>query len=522
MPAVATSDSGRPGRWLLPAGLTAFAAVVAVYLSYALGHPLRWVLHAMDLHVYYAGGLVARHVAPYWNPHLASPLYDWPWSLSHGHFFTYPPFAALLFSSISFLPWTLLTRVSLAVNVVFLLASAWFTLGLLGYRAGRARAGAALLLSAAVFLAEPVLRDLYLGQVELALMTLVLWDFSQPDQRWWKGAGIGVAAGIKLVPLIFIPYLLLTRRFRQAAVACGAFAVTVIAGYVVLPADSSRWWRHEMFADSGRVVTFLGQESNQSLRGLITRLAGSAAAGVAPWVAAVAIVAVLGLGAAVLLARTGHEAAGVLACALTGLLVSPVSWDHHWVWMVPGVAVAAHYAIAATRRHMAPGQMTRGRVAHGWIRAAAGWPALGYWALAAGICVVYGAWPGALWGKPHVLGNYGLGLIPVPASTPDSVSVHGERPWFAEFHWHGLQLLTGNAFVLGGLVLLIILVCAAVQLTRTRRAGPRLPPGPRSAAAPGTRVTPEAATAEPAGHSYRWQDRGAGGPAPEPAAGKPE
>ena len=140
----------------------------------------------------------------------------------------------------------------------------------------------------------------------------------------------------------------------------------------------------------------------------------------------------------------------------------------------------------------------------GWIRAAAGWPALGYWALAAGICVVYGAWPGALWGKPHVLGNYGLGLIPVPASTPDSVSVHGERPWFAEFHWHGLQLLTGNAFVLGGLVLLIILVCAAVQLTRTRRAGPRLPPlaqarRPR----PGRRVTPEAATAEPAGHSYR-------------------
>ena len=140
--------------------------------------------------------------------------------MSHGHFFTYPPFAALLFSSISFLPWTLLTRVSLAANVVFLLASAWFTFGLLGYRAGRARAGAALLLSAAVFLAEPVLRDIYLGQVELALMALVLWDFSQPDRRWWKGAGIGVAAGIKLVPLIFIPYLLLTRRFRQAAVAC--------------------------------------------------------------------------------------------------------------------------------------------------------------------------------------------------------------------------------------------------------------------------------------------------------------
>ena len=513
MPAVTTGDDEQPGKWLLPAGLVAFAAVVAVYLAYVLRHPLRWVLHAMDLHVYYVSGLVTRHVPPYWNPHRASPLYDWPWSLSHGHFFTYPPFAALLFTSTSFLPWTLLTRVSMAVNVGFLLASAWFTFGLLGYRAGRARAGAALLVSAAVFLAEPVLRDIYLGQIELALMALVLWDFSQPGQRWWKGAGIGVAAGVKLVPLIFIPYLLLTRRFRQAAVASAAFAVTVLAGYVVLPADSRRWWLHEVFADSSRVVTFIGQESNQSLRGLITRLAGSGAAGVTPWLPAVALVTVVGLGAAVLLARAGHDAAGVLACALTGLLVSPVSWDHHWVWMVPGVAVAAHYATVAMRR----------RMADGWMRAAASWPALGYWALAAGISIVYGAWPGALWGKAHMLGNYGLGAIAVPGSTPASISAHGERPWFAEFHWHGLQLLTGNAFVLGGLALLIVVVLAAVQVTLTRRAGPRPSPGWRPSAGPRGTVAPETAAAEPAaGRSCQWLEGSTRGPAPEPAGGKPE
>ncbi len=368
-------------------------------------------------------------------------------------------------------------------------------------------------MSAAVFLAEPVLRDIYLGQIELALMALVLWDFSQPGQRWWKGAGIGVAAGVKLVPLIFIPYLLLTRRFRQAAVASAAFAVTVLAGYVVLPADSRRWWLHEVFTDSSRVVTFIGQESNQSLRGLITRLAGSGAAGVTPWLPAVAIVTVVGLGAAVLLARAGHDAAGVLACALTGLLVSPVSWDHHWVWMVPGVAVAAHYATVAMRR----------RMADGWMRAAASWPALGYWALAAGICIVYGAWPGALWGKVHMLGNYGLGVIAVPGSTPASISAHGERPWFAEFHWHGLQLLTGNAFVLGGLALLIVVVLAAVQVTLTRRAGPRPSPGWRPSAGPRGTVAPETAAAEPAaGRSCQRQEGSTRGPAPEPAGGKPE
>ena len=515
MPAAGTSGTRDPGKWLLPAGLIAFAAVVVVYLSYVLSHPLGWVLHAMDLHVYYTGGLVARHVRPYWDPHRASPLYDWPRSMAHGKFFTYPPFAALLFSVVSFLPWTLLARLSLAANVVFLLASAWFTFGLLGYRAGRARAGAALLLTAAVFLAEPVLRDLYLGQVNLALMALVLWDFSQPDRRWWKGAWIGIAAGIKLVPLIFIIYLLLIRRFRQAAVACGGFAVTVLAGYVVLPSDSHRWWLHEVFADSSRVVLFIGQESNQSLRGLITRLAGSTSAGVAPWLAAAAIVTVLGLGAAVLLARAGHEAAGVLACALAGLLISPVSWDHHWVWIVPGVAVAAHYAVVAMRP----------RMAHGWLQAALSWPAAGYWVLVAGICVVYAAWPGALWGKQHILGNYGLGVIPIPGSTSAKVAAHGDRPWFAEYHWHGLQLLTGNAFVLGGLALFAVLVGAAVQVTLTRRAGPPASSlSGSSADAPARGVTPpEADVSQPvAGTRYEWQEPSADGPAREPAAGKPE
>ena len=493
-PTASVSDERRRGNRLLAAGLLAFAAVLGVYLTYLLHHPLGWTLHALDLHVYYSGGLVARHVRPYWNPHLASPLYDWAPSVSHGHYFTYPPFAALLFSLVSFLPWTLLTRLSIAANILFLLASAWFTFGLLGYRAGRSRAGAALLVSAAVFLAEPVLRDIYLGQVNLALMALVLWDFAQPDRRWWKGAGIGVAAGIKLVPLIFIPYLLLTRRFRQAAAACAGFALTVVVGYVVLPGDSRRWWLHEMFADSSRVVVFIGQESNQSLRGLITRLAGSTAAGGPPWVAAVAIVTVLGLGTAVLLARAGHDAAGVLCCALTGLLISPVSWDHHWVWVVPAVAVAAHYAVTAMRS-----QVRDGWVRDGWVRAALTWPAAGYWALAAGICVVYGAWPGALWGRSHILGNYGLGVIPVPGSTPDSVSAHGDRPWFVEFHWHGWQVLTGNAFVLGGLALLAVLVGVAIRVTLTRPAGPPESAISRPSASPS--VAPDLRR-EPSAHGF--------------------
>ena len=117
-------------------------------------------------------------------------------------------------------------------------------------------------------------RALFLGQVELALMALVVWDLCQPDRRRWKGAATGLAAGIKLVPLLFIAYLVLTRRFRQAAVAAAAFAVTVIIGFAALPHASVTWWLDGNFFQAGR-TGFVGDQQNQSLRGIVTRLDGS-------------------------------------------------------------------------------------------------------------------------------------------------------------------------------------------------------------------------------------------------------
>ena len=80
---------------------------------------------------------------------------------------------------------------------------------------------------------EPVQQTLALGQVNLLLMLLVVADLltagaltpggSKGRTRWWHGLGIGIAAGVKLTPLIFIPYLLLIRRYRQAATATGVF-----------------------------------------------------------------------------------------------------------------------------------------------------------------------------------------------------------------------------------------------------------------------------------------------------------
>ncbi len=440
----------RRSGFLLICGLAAVAVTLGTYLGYALTHPVPDWMDPVDLRVYRFGGLIAAHVAPWYNPHRVSPLYDWPGHLNLK--FTYPPFAALLFTALTIPALPVLVKAWVAVNILALIATIWFTLGALpqfslgGLAAGprarptrAARAGATLLLAAVLFWTEPVQRTLYLGQIELVLMALIMWDACQPDRRWWKGAGIGLAAGIKLVPLIFIPYLLLTRRFRHAAVAAGMFAVTVGLGFGVLPADSRQWWLGGVFARGGR-TGFIGWEGNQSLSAVVTRLAGSVASGHRPWLVLAALTVVAGLAAAAVITRSGYPLAGVLTCALTGLLASPISWDHHWVWVVPWVAALAGYAAH------------RGAA----FRSAP-------LAIAALVTGLFAAWPGSLLGEAADPGGFSLGLIWLPPNAnPGTYYQLGDRPWYPEYHWHGSELVTGNLYVLTGLAGFLLLIAFAL------------------------------------------------------------
>ena len=441
-------DAKAPGTRLLVAGLATFAVALGGYVIYAVIHVQNFTLDPVDLAVYRSGGLIVRHVGPLYNPHLAAPLYDWTGYSSLHLPFTYTPFAAIVFAVVSFVPWGVATQLSVGVNIIALLAALWFTLGGLGYRKDRARVGATLLGAGAIFWTEPVLRTIYLGQVNLVLMALIIWDLSQPDNektRWWKGLATGIAAGIKLVPLIFIPYLLITRKFRQAGLACAGFAFTVLLGFVILPADAVKWWFGGLFAQSGR-TGFVGWAGNQSLDGIITRLSGSIHAGKPAWIVAAILFGLAGAAAAALLDRKGHAMLGLLMAALTGLLVSPISWDHHWVWIAPAVVVAGHYAVRAWQQ--------------GAKRTAA---ACG--AAAAAIVLWFGAWPAGLFGaRPH-LGHDSLGLIWIPRNTdPVNYIKYGERPWLAEYHWHGLALITGNAYILAGLVMFGVLLVISLLL----------------------------------------------------------
>jgi alpha-1,2-mannosyltransferase len=220
------------------------------------------------------------------------------------------------------------------------------------------------------------------------------------------------------------------------------FAATAALGYAILPGDSSTYWADGLFLKANRIV-FLGTRGNQSLRGVLTRLAGSVSEGTVPWIAAAIVIAAAGLAAAALLYRARQPVPAMLACALTGLLVSPLSWDHHWVWVAPGIALLAHLGASAAR---------------GLVRAA-------WWAAAACLFLIFACWP-QFWN----LGQSGLTPAGLGWYAPGTYFATGSKPWYHEFHWHGLQLLAGNSTVLAGLVCLAALVVAAVACRTRERA----------------------------------------------------
>ncbi|MFH8609211.1 glycosyltransferase 87 family protein [Streptomyces sp. NPDC018029] len=243
---------------------------------------------------------------------------------------TYPPFAAILFVPTTWLPVGVLKAVFLVGNAGLLALLIRLSCRLAGLPACVAPLCAA---TALALWLEPVFQTVLFGQINLALACLVLWDLTRPSGALGKGFALGVAAGIKLTPAVFIAYLLLRGRVREAATALAGFAGTVLLGAVVLPAASVEFWTRRVF-ETGRVGKAWIVD-NQSLQGLVARLLHDAEPGAA-WVVPAAVTAAAGLWLA---HRTPDEPRALLLAAFTTVLISPISWSHHWVWCVPLLAV---------------------------------------------------------------------------------------------------------------------------------------------------------------------------------------
>jgi len=177
---------------------------------------------------------------------------------------------------------------------------------------------------------EPVRTTFNYGQINLFLCALLLAG-AIAGKEWMSGASVGIAAGVKLTPAITGLYYLLQKRWSAVIWSVVFFAVTVAVGAALLPSETWRFFTKLMLdpARTGPVWSAI----NQSLRGALARLLGADLTSV--WFVFAAAAAVLGVWTCWVCLRAGDRAAAFLAVQFTGLLISPISWSHHWVWVLP-------------------------------------------------------------------------------------------------------------------------------------------------------------------------------------------
>lgn len=308
------------------ASATTLAAGAAQMLPLPLLHPLR-EYDFFDLRIYRDATHVVGSGRPLYKAHLR-----------RGLGFTYPPFAVLAMLPLS---WLSLFHSEEAVtfgNIVLVAVATHAAVRLSRQQEGRARAG---WIAAAVALwAEPIVSTIGYGQIDLLIAALVTVDLVYGRNSRAAGVGIGLAAALKLTPLIFIPYLLFTRRGRMAGRAMATFALSIVVAFIAMPRDAGEYWGGAVFDVSrvtGRHHLSGGGPANQSLRGALLRFFPDMSHVSVVWLPCCLIVACLGLLLAVRVARRGNESYGFLLTAITGLLISPVSWTHHWAIVVPVV-----------------------------------------------------------------------------------------------------------------------------------------------------------------------------------------
>jgi alpha-1,2-mannosyltransferase len=273
-------------------------------------------------------------------------LYQWRLKEFSDQFalpFTYPPFSALVFTPLSAVSWGVARWLWQFVS----LACLWWLIRVALHLVAKDTAVTgtedadedqwrrrAMLWTALAVWTEPVRTTLNYGQINLVLAAVLLATMVSA-RSCLAGFGVGVTAGVKLTPAVSGLYFLVTRRFAAAAWSFAAFLLTVGSGYVISPSQSNQFWFH-LLGDASRVGP-VGSAINQSLRGALSRTFGHDVQTGGPYLVAVAISALLLAWALREALRAGDTLAALLSVQIFGLLVSPISWSHHWVWFMPAL-----------------------------------------------------------------------------------------------------------------------------------------------------------------------------------------
>ncbi len=317
----AASTSPRMPARLAAAGpvLLAISIAARLALTYLVPHGANFV----DLHVYVGGAEMLDHPGKLYDYVYADQTPDFPLP------FTYPPFAAVVFYPLHVLPFGFLAFVWQLGTIAALYGVVRISQRLLP---GGGDYRIAMLWTAVGIWIEPLRSNFDYGQINVLLVLAVL--YAVYSTRWWlSGLLVGLAAGVKLTPAVSGLYFVGARRWGAAVFSAVVFFGTIAVSALVV-GDQTRYYFTELLGDARRVGP-IGTSFNQSWRGGISRILGYDAGYGALVVTAIAVTAVLALLAWRAIGGAEDRLGAIVVVQLFGLLASPISWTHHWVWLIP-------------------------------------------------------------------------------------------------------------------------------------------------------------------------------------------
>ena len=318
------------GRWSrLARESWAVWPALAVLAFYAYGMAFWWGNYQfLDLRVYMGA---AHEVLTGHDP------YGFAFTYVNLHA-TYPPFALAVLSPLSLIPmqalvylWSLASLACLAMLISVVLGQVaptfWAT-----SRPRRRLLLAVLLALLAVIVIQPVRANFGFGQVNIFLITMATVDVLGRGRRS-RGVLVGAAAAVKFTPLIYVVLLVLERDWGAVKRSVATFLVATGLAWLVAPGASAQYFLH--FSSIEKSIGTPIFVSNQSLNGIITRLGLAGAAADVTWLALSLMVGVLAaMVTRRLLLQPGRSSLlPLFVMATAGLLISPISWDHHWSWV---------------------------------------------------------------------------------------------------------------------------------------------------------------------------------------------
>jgi alpha-1,2-mannosyltransferase len=270
--------------------------------------------------------------------------------------YTYPPFAGILMMPLALVPvnaagWVnvIASLGALAVVLTALLApiarrygwSLWFVVGVA---------------TALATATEPVRETLGFGQINLLLFGLIMADMVA--LRWrtrgrsnplhgqvarffatgaWAGVGVGLATSIKLTPALFIVYFIVSRQWRVAFTAIATAVGVTMGTFAVAGRESMTYWTSVLWQTER--VGAADMTPNQSLAGVLARMYDTVTAPTLLWLAFAVLLLAVGLSRANHAHADGDELAAFTLVGLTTNVISPISWSHHLLYIIPAIII---------------------------------------------------------------------------------------------------------------------------------------------------------------------------------------